>query len=849
VAHAGHRRSATPVTHRARPRRRRHDLRLLGAIAGLLLAASAASVPVLAAVADGPQMEARVLLEGNARVGVWMAIQVRLRNDGPPIEGELRLAGGTEGRTRFGTPVDLPTQSDKLYVLYAQPPSFGGNVEVRLERGTDVLAKQSVQFRIHDANQMVVGVVAERHERIVPGVARIPSSGATRPSVVPLGVDDLPERVEAWASLDRLVWQDIDAGELSSAQLAALRGWLATGGRLIVTGGTAGPSSLTAFADQGILPYRPAATVDVPPDALTAVLGELPDDAADLPALAGELERGTALARLGDRVVAAEAPYGSGAVSIVGFDPAASWIAGSPAADALWQRMIPVRAGNPLVLTDDSQILSAVRSVPALALPPIGGLLALLIGYIVLIGPINYVVLRRLDRREWAWITMPILIVVFAVGSYAYGAVLRGVDVIVNEVAIVRGAPDATEGQAQVYFAVFSPSRGTYQLEVPGGPLLSSTINGEFATGTGGRIDVLQGDPARVRDLQIGVTDVRALRAETPTTVPRIQAELILQDETLVGTIRNLSDQTLEKPAIVLGSSVAILADLGPGQEREVNLPINEDITGQSLADRIVGTIFVGGRDDEQASRSNIRYQVISQLTSDPNRGPITLADAPVLLAWGRNQVLDVRVESQTPRRTGNVLYYIPLGMRMTGSVTFAGELLPRSLVEADAGFFNFEQGTISMGIGSATIAYRPIPFDGSITANRLLVSTGWPGDVPIGGVPREIEPVGPATCQEPDRDGCEPSEPTEPDEEPCDPMERECFPEFRERMPAVEVFDRRGDGSWVRLPELEIMTRYAIASPERYVDPGTGTVMFRLVNDFQETAFAFNVSLRGDIR
>ena len=71
----------------------------------------------------------------------------------------------------------------------------------------------------------------------------------------------------------------------------------------------------------------------------------------------------------------------------------------------------------------------------------------LLFGYIALIGPINYLVLRRLDEREWAWVTMPALIAIFAVGAYAYGSALRGSDVIVNEVAIVRGAPGRHRGQ------------------------------------------------------------------------------------------------------------------------------------------------------------------------------------------------------------------------------------------------------------------------------------------------------------------------------------------------------------------------------------------------------------------
>src|SRR4029453_17887300 len=164
---------------------------------------------------------------------------------------------------------------------------------------------------------------------------------------------------------------------------------------------------------------------------------------------------------------------------------------------------------------DDSQIVGAVADLPALAVPPIPGLVLLLFGYIALIGPINYIVLKRLDKREWAWVTMPALIAIFAVGAYAFGSALRGSDVIVNEVAIVRGAPDAKEGAAQVYLGVFSPTRGTYQVALPGGALLSAPVLGNFFGGQGTILDVVQGDTAKVRNLSVGFGSLRTVRAET----------------------------------------------------------------------------------------------------------------------------------------------------------------------------------------------------------------------------------------------------------------------------------------------------------------------------------------------
>lgn len=176
-------------------------------------------------------------------------------------------------------------------------------------------------------------------------------------AIVALGQVDLPERVEAWTALDRIVWQDLDTAALTPAQLTGLRGWLAAGGRLVILGGTAGPRVLAGLPDD-LLPYRPTATIDTPPTALTGLVGEPPADAVDVPALAGTLVRGRALATVGDRVVAAEASVGAGSVAILGVDPTVGWIGRTSAADHAWRRFLPARSGSAApALTDDNQLV------------------------------------------------------------------------------------------------------------------------------------------------------------------------------------------------------------------------------------------------------------------------------------------------------------------------------------------------------------------------------------------------------------------------------------------------------------------------------------------------------------
>ena len=807
--------------------------RLLVVLAIVAIASGPGTSPVVAADAAALTMEARVLLGGNVRPGSWMAIEVHLRNDGPPITGELQLAGGAQGRTRFGTPVDLPTTSDKTYLLYAQPPAFGRDVEVRLVDGSNRLGTVRAGFTIRDGTQLVVGIVAERPQGIVAGLDLLPNQNQVAPAVLQLTPGDLPSRVEAWGPIDRLIWQDVDSNLLEPDQIAALRGWIAGGGRLILAGGSAGPATLSNFPDT-ILPYRPTGSTDVAPGSLGGLLGELPGTATDVLALSGELTAGRALATVGDRAVAAERAYGNGVVTLIGFDPSTPWIVDSKGAQGLWRNLLPARAAGGLAIVDDNQLVSAVSQLPALALPPIGGLLGLLGAYILLIGPINYLVLRRLDRREWAWVTMPVLIVVFAVGAYGFGAALRGSNLIVNEIAIVRGAPGATDGVAQVYLGLFSPSRGTYQVQVPGGALLSAPISGDWFGGetSGASLDVLQGDPARVRDLAVGFGSLRAIRAETAVEVPLVESDLQLIDGRITGTIRNASDQPLERAAVVLGSTAKVISDLAPGQSASVDIPLEAAFFGQSLSDRIVGTFGFGdpANQNDEVQRQFVRRSIVEQLTYDPMFGSTNQlpSEGPVILAWGTRDILDVEIEGEVPRRTGNVLYYLSTSLTVHGSTTFTRDLVRSTLVETDSAFFSKDPWSISLGRGSATMAFRPIAFEGTFTARRVFLDFGF-GDGRVGDT-KVVEPL----------DEIPP---------PCDPATDNCQPgQNFDGMPEIEVFDLTGDGAWRRLPKLQSGFRYELADPARYVEPTSGTVLVRFVNDISDgSSFNLGVELQGD--
>ncbi|HVM30688.1 MAG TPA: hypothetical protein VM305_07985 [Candidatus Limnocylindrales bacterium] len=807
--------------------------------AGRLLAALALCLGTLAGAgaataSDQLQMEASAFLGGHVRTGAWAAVRVDISNDGPDFSGELRIRSNQQGRSVYAVEAELPSGARKQFVLHAQPPIFASKLVVELVDGDTAVSTRDVAIRSRDVSVPMVGLIAERPEAVQRDLEdALRNHNMNTPVVALLRPEDLPPRVEAWAAMDRLVWQDVDTARLSADQINALQLWVSAGGQLTIIGGTTGPDSLRALPPE-LLPFVPDRTVDVQPAELTDLLGSLPDGAATLPALAGTLSQGAVLGRSGDFVYAARTALGQGSVSIVGVDPGTAWLARSEGAASLWRRVLPQAHGqlSPFHLPDESSIFfNALYNLPAVALPPIEQLFVLLLAYIALIGPVNYLVLRRLDRREWAWLTMPLLVAVFAVGSYGLGAALKGSDVIINEVAIVRAGPDSTRGLGQVYVGVYSPSRRTFDLRVPGGALLAGPTSAN-PLGQGEQpINALLGDTtSRLREFEVGFGVIRGFRADAAVDAPAVRADLRLVRGEVVGTVTNSSETALEHVAVVFAGGVATLPEIPAGETREVSIRRSSN-NFYSMSERIFGTSF--SRDPVVQRRIEARRAVVDQVTG---HGPTVLGaspDLPLLLAWREGIPLEVEIAGERPTHVGDSLFVVPLSMAYDREAVFDDQLLLRTIVDQGSEQGWGETNSYSMDRGTMTLELRPAGLSQKFNVGslELAMSQGGflnlrgRGDVvsplPDGEQPSQDDPLG----AEPEGKGGGVGEQGGVGQD--DLLEPEPWP--MGGLPAVQVLDH-ARGLWFELPEFVDGRSYVLADPARWVDEG-GRLVLRLVN------------------
>ncbi len=599
-----------------------------------------------ARAASAVEIEAHALIGGRYEIGGWLAVSVTLSNSGAPTDGYLSAEtdGGTVRRH-----VELPAGARKVVPLYVEPEAFQREVVVTYTEPNGTVSA-TTEVRVMEQTSGQVAIVGDTTATLRPQV--VASGQGNRPEPISLTVAEIPERPEPLGGLSSIVWA-ADSTGLSSAQVGSLERWVADGGQLVIVGGTDWQTRTGGFTS--LLPLTGLASADG--TSLAALASWVGQDAASLePATVSTgpvHEEGRAIVTADDgTVLVSMRPFAAGEVVLIGADAAVEAFRGWEGAPHLWDRVIPSSAifdqffggaGQPDEI--QASMNGALGTLPTLDVPPAELLLAVIVGYILLIGPISYLVLRRIDRRELAWVTAPLLIVTFSACSYGIGRSLKGSDVVVNQIAVVRTSPTGA-ALAQTYAGVFSPDRSTYHLAVDADALIGALDTSSFdgIPRQTGNVAIDQGRPARLRDLSIGAFGFAGVQASGLVEAePALEVTWATVDGELVGTVTNTSSTTVADVAYVSSAGGERIGDLAPGASLEFSPPTS-NFNGSSASDQVYG---FGGFDSssEEQRLVSLRRQVIDALVGYGGWAGMELSASfgrgPYIIGWRNGRGAD----------------------------------------------------------------------------------------------------------------------------------------------------------------------------------------------------------------
>ena len=603
-------------------------------------------------------------------------------------------------------------------MLYIQPEPFQRAVTVVYEEPNGTVQSE-VGVRVFEQSDSQRAIVGDGAGTLRPQL--FGSDELSGPEPVVLAPADIPERPEPLAGLAAIVWAG-DSASLNEAQRRSLDRWVAEGGQLVVIGGADWQARTAAFTD--LLPVDGLAAVDgVSQAPLAEWTGAEAPPVAEATVSTGVLrEDARALITADDGTpLASMRSVGAGTVVLMGADLATEAYRGWEGSPRLWSRLLPTGAlldqfmggGFPIQEEIDNSLTQALNTLPSLEVPPAELLLAVIVGYILLIGPISYIVLRRVDRRELAWVTAPLLIVLFSACSYGIGRSMKGSDVIVNQISLVRSSSAGSTATVETYAGVYSPDRATYDLRVEGdalmGRLLAPGRGQGFDGGSSTDVVVDQGDPARLRGLAIGVSGFEGVRAVGVVDhQPSLSVTWSAVDGDHVGTVTNTGETRITDIAWISPTLGDMVGDLDPGESAEFTVP-GTNFNGSSASDQVYG---FGGFDNasEEQRRIQMRRQVIDALVGYGAFGPGVGFDGsgargPYLIGWADGEgPLPIGVDDHQAQRYATTVEVIaarpPIG---TGEVTIRPHQMAISVLETEGDTNSGGPGMVMLGTGSVT--------------------------------------------------------------------------------------------------------------------------------------------------
>lgn len=650
------------------------------------------------------------------RGSAWTPVRVTASNNGnSTISGVLEVPQSPSGDSTGGVPdfhglyqhpVLLPAGVTKTVTLYLPGSGLPIAVHVDLRQGTRILGTARAYPVGMDSSTLLIGVLGGGPATtgwLAPAAQRHVTA-----HIVPLSIATIDTLPAALSTLDLIVLTDTDTSGLDAAQLNALLQFARNGGSIILVGGPRWQETLSPLSP--LLPGTITATHILPNlNALRTLspLGALQGPQA-APVSVLSHPQGVILAQEHGIPLAVRRAVGSGAIEYLAFDPALNPVLSWPGASALLAQILADAAPAAVTRTWSQQgfrsrfdavfgrrsVIETLANVPPSTFPFLVAFALLTILYLVLVGPVNFLLLRALHRQHFACLTIPILSLLFVGMIAGIGGNLRGSQALVNSIGVVTltGSPHARP--ATVYLGLAAPFTGSYTLSYRGpslpDPIPQTAFSGDsffrsttpYSTSPLG-MRLQEGATTQVSFPALKQWQIRDLALAVTVNLPGSVTSSLRIDPagTLRGTITNSTALLLHDPALVAGQNVVFLPSIPAGATIYAHINPTAGNSGEyqpSIWQNLYGVVnllgdFAGfGLGDccQQAAlppEVNLRARVLNaaSMLGQTQSQLLENLGAVVLVGWTDRPLTPVSVDGSTPQQRSLTMIAVPLSVHL----------------------------------------------------------------------------------------------------------------------------------------------------------------------------------------
>lgn len=615
-------------------------------IAGLLAVAGAVGSPVAAQTIQVRQIG----FDGVAKLGYWIPVEVSISAGSTPILAKLEFEcpDGEGLRVRYG----MRNGAERIEL--AAGASVQRTVLAKIGRTASLIAARLVDAESgrllaeHRLQPALLPASVELYLQLGPdvGIEGIEDYGPRESSRRiathrPRNLETLPDHWLGYESVRAIVLTTSDMSwysGLSATQRAALREWVRRGGQVLIS---SGQSAARLFGDDGLLSHwAPGPVAGLRNSLETTGLMNFSQAAqplaprirapfAEFDAVQGRVIAFEGGGGLGDRPLLMERAYGLGRVTVLAADidrpPLREWL-GLP---RLLARMLGIVAdergttrgqtgqgvGTAEYRDISGQLRGALDQFSNVVLVHFSWIAALIVAYMVIIGPADFFGLNALRRAHLTWLTFPLIVLGFAALAILLSRGFKGEQTRINQVQVVDCDTVSGTVRGTIWAHLYSPELTRWDLELDGARAMRDAVQvreqllcwqGLPGTRIGGmrgpagmavRADpysvTVAGDRAEISALPATVASTKSLIGRWYGDLPadwQGAAQLeVTKSGLLSGEFRNPLPVRLKRVAILYGGWMYRLPyNLEPGQMVRMRELAPLDFTWQLTRRRVV---------------------------------------------------------------------------------------------------------------------------------------------------------------------------------------------------------------------------------------------------------------------
>jgi len=551
------------------------------------------------------------------RSGAWVPLYITLHNNGPEFSGMLATSNpagfvwqdtySMVPASTYQQPVTVQHGTQKQVTLYlpitAQFNIVNISVQLLDSHGKEVQS-QSVSLHQLFPEDVFVGLLSDQTTGFDSLRNVVLPNSSDSVQVQYLNVQNMPSMAAVLANFNLIVLDSFNTSSLTHEQLRALYLWVQQGGTLIEVGGLHWKQTLSTLP-VNLLPINVHGVVALPAGAhllpagisTSASSGVTTSDTLQVPipvSSASALAGARTIVSSSDVPLLVQAQSRQGLIFYLAYDPTLEPVVNWAGATVLWRGLIIRSLGAQLLTASFSQGVSAgipfyLAKLQQLLLsnpsPTPWLLLLFFLSYLVVLGPMRWLIVRKTRQRQLSWRIILGVILIFSLLNYAVAFYQERSSIFSNSFSIIQLARSSSFAHSTTYHGVYLPfvsADSNIQVQLPTGTLVQPFVESGQQPERASITAIPDGTQVKESDTTVRLLD--AYQAEQDISIQGgIISHLMLGQGTLSGTVTNTLPSGLSDVYLLMPHSIVRIGNLGAGQTSRVTLSLTAPSTNGGL--------------------------------------------------------------------------------------------------------------------------------------------------------------------------------------------------------------------------------------------------------------------------